>query len=84
LYNLGNGKGFSVKEIIKVSEEVTGKKIKIVPVERRAGDPATLIAGSGRIKKELNWQPKYEDINTVISTAWEWHKNHPGGYADKK
>lgn len=80
IYNLGNGKGFSVKEIIKVSEEVTGKKIKTVNVERRTGDPAVLIASSEKIKKELHWKPQYEDIKIIISSAWNWHKTHCNGF----
>lgn len=80
IYNLGNGKGFSVKEIIKVSEKVTGKKIKTVFGPRRAGDPATLVASSKRIKKELGWKPKFDSIDTIVSTAWEWHRTHPDGF----
>jgi len=82
IYNLGNGSGFSVKQIIKVSEEVTGRKIKTIPAKRRSGDPAVLIASSDKIKKELDWQPKYEDIYTIISTAWAWHKSHPDGFKE--
>jgi len=84
IYNLGNQKGFSVKQIIKVAEKVTGKKIKSVEGPRRAGDPAVLIASSAKIRKELKWKPGLGDIETIISTAWKWHKNHPDGYGDKK
>ncbi|OGS20703.1 MAG: UDP-glucose 4-epimerase GalE [Elusimicrobia bacterium RIFOXYA2_FULL_39_19] len=80
-YNLGHGQGLSVKQIIKVSEEVTGKKIKVKIAPRRAGDPATLIASSVKIKKELNWKPQFEDIHKIIDSAWQWHKNHPNGYS---
>lgn len=82
-YNLGNGSGFTVKEIIKAAEEVTGIIIKKEVVERRAGDPAVLIASSDKISKELNWKPKYRDINSIIETAWRWHKNNPDGYKDR-
>ncbi|MBU0951671.1 MAG: UDP-glucose 4-epimerase GalE [Elusimicrobia bacterium] len=79
-YNLGHGQGLSVKQIIKVSEEVTGKKIKFRIVPRRAGDPATLIASSVKIKKELGWKPQYENISKIIDSAWQWHKSHPKGF----
>ncbi|MCX8132286.1 MAG: UDP-glucose 4-epimerase GalE [Clostridia bacterium] len=82
IYNLGNGKGFSVKEVVELAREVTGKDIKAVISERRAGDPAVLVASSERIRKELNWQPKYNDLRTIIETAWNWHKNNPEGYRD--
>lgn len=80
IYNLGNGKGFSVKEVVEVTRKVTGKEIKAEIVERRAGDPAVLIASSDKAKKELGWQPKYNSLETIIETAWNWHKNHPNGY----
>lgn len=82
IYNLGNGEGFSVKEIIKVAQEVTGKKINTKNGPRRAGDPAVLIASSEKIKKELNWKPKFHEIHTIIETAWKWHKNNPSGFGD--
>lgn len=82
VYNLGNGKGFSVKQVVEAARNVTGHKIpqKIAP--RRPGDPAVLVASSEKIIRELNWKPKYDDLNTIISTAWEWHKNHPNGYEE--
>jgi UDP-glucose 4-epimerase len=83
IYNLGNGKGFSVKEVVDVVRKVTGKNIKAVDAPRRPGDPATLVASSEKIKKELNWQPKMNDLETIVSTAWEWHSKHPNGYDDK-
>jgi len=79
VYNLGNGNGFSVREVIRVAQEVVGKTIKAVEAERRSGDPAVLVASSDKIRKELGWQPKYTDLKTIISTAWEWHKNNPNG-----
>lgn len=79
-YNLGNGKGFSVKQVIDVARKVTGIDIKAQIASRRPGDPAILIASSDKAIKELNWQPKYNSLEKIIETAWEWHKNHPNGY----
>jgi UDP-glucose 4-epimerase len=80
IYNLGNGTGFSVKQVIEVAEMVTGVKIKKKILPKRAGDPAVLIASSDRIRKELNWAPKFNELSTIIDTAWNWHKKHPDGY----
>lgn len=82
IYNLGNGKGFSVKEVVNLARKVTGVDIKEVMGSRRAGDPAVLVASSEKIQKELNWKPKYNELSTIIETAWNWHKNHPDGYQD--
>lgn len=82
IYNLGNGKGFSVKEVVNLARKVTGVNIKEVMGSRRAGDPAVLVASSEKIQKELKWTPKYNELSTIIETAWNWHKNHPDGYAD--
>lgn len=79
VYNLGNGQGYSVKEIIEKCEEVTGKKASIYYGERRAGDPAVLIASSKKIEVELGWKPVYE-LKDIIATAWRWHENYPQGY----
>jgi UDP-glucose 4-epimerase len=81
IYNLGNGNGFSNREIIKTVERVTGKKLKMVEESRRPGDPATLVAGSQRIKDELGWKPEYDSLDTIIETAWRWHTSHPTGYS---
>ena len=80
IYNLGNGTGFSVKEVVDVARRVTGHPIPAEVAPRRAGDPATLIASSERAIKYLGWEPKFNDLETIISTAWNWHKNHPSGY----
>ncbi|QAT41154.1 UDP-glucose 4-epimerase GalE [Clostridium sp. JN-9] len=80
IYNLGNGKGFSVKEVIDVTRKVTGVNIKAQVDKRRAGDPAILIASSEKAKKELNWNPKFDSLETIIQSAWNWHKNHENGY----
>ena len=82
VYNLGNGVGFSVKEVVEAAREVTGHKIPQTIASRRAGDPAVLVASSQRIKDELKWNPTENDLKTIISSAWEWHENHPEGYAD--
>jgi len=79
-YNLGNGIGTSVKEIIETARDVSGKKIKAMVVARRAGDPAKLIASYDKAKKELGWVPKRSDVKTIVSDAWEWHSKHPKGY----
>jgi len=80
IYNLGNGDGYSVKEVINVASEVVGKEIEAVEGDRRAGDPATLIASSDRIREDLAWNPQYGDLKTIIETAWKWHENHPTGF----
>jgi UDP-glucose 4-epimerase len=84
IFNLGNGVGFSVKEIIDSAKQATNEDIKVVIGERRAGDPAKLIASNEKAKKILGWEPKYTDVKDVIGTAWGWHKNHPDGYGDRK
>ncbi len=84
IFNLGNGKGFSVKEVVQIAREVTGVNIKANIVPRRAGDPAVLVASSDKIREELHWEPKYNELSTIIGTAWNWHKNHPDGYGDGK
>lgn len=81
IYNLGNGKGFSVKEVIEAARKITGHPIPAGVSPRRPGDPATLVAGSGKIKSELGWDPKYTDIESIIQTAWDWHSQHPNGYS---
>lgn len=80
IYNLGNGRGFSVKQVIDAAQDVTGRKIKTVVGGRRAGDPAVLIASSEKIQKELKWTPRFNDIRTIIGSAWKWHKEHPEGF----
>lgn len=80
VYNLGNGGGFSVREIIEAAQEVTGIQISKVSAPRRSGDPAVLIASAEKAKKELGWQPEYTDLKQMIQTAWLWHKQHPQGF----
>ena len=82
IYNLGNGKGFSVKEVIEKAKKVTGKDFKVEIEARRSGDPSTLIASSEKAIKELGWQPKFNTLDKIIETAWNWHKDHKNGYED--
>jgi UDP-glucose 4-epimerase len=80
-YNLGNGKGYSVREVIETGRKVTGKTIVATEAPRRPGDPAELIASSAKIEKELGWKPKYGDLETIMRTAYNWFEKHPKGYA---
>jgi UDP-glucose 4-epimerase len=80
IYNLGNGSGYSVREVVATAERVTGRRIESVVAPRRAGDPARLVAGAGRIRRDLGWVPKLPGLETIIRTAWDWHRNHPNGY----
>jgi UDP-glucose 4-epimerase len=82
IYNLGNGKGFSVKGVIEAARKITGHPIPADIAPRRPGDPATLVAGSEKIKSELGWDPKFTDIESIIQTAWNWHSKNPDGYKD--
>jgi len=79
-YNLGNGFGFSVLDIINSAKKVTGKDIKYSVAKRRPGDPARLVASSERAQKELGWMPKHPSIESIIETAWKWHSENPEGY----
>jgi UDP-glucose 4-epimerase len=80
VYNLGNGSGFSVMEVINTAEKVTGKKVPYKIGPRREGDPAVLVASAEKAKVELNWQPRYTSLEKLIETAWHWHRNRPTGY----
>ena len=80
-YNLGIGRGYSVKEVIDAARNVTGHAIPTKVAPRRAGDPAELFADSSKIQRELGWKPKYEGIESIIATAWRWFEKHPNGYA---
>jgi len=79
-YNLGNGDGYSIKEVIDVARNITGKPIQSKIVERRPGDPAVLISSSQKAINELRWKPQFPNLHTIIETAWRWHKSHPYGY----
>ncbi len=80
-YNLGSGDGHSVKEVITAAQRITGRTIPINTSPRRAGDPAVLVASPERIRCELNWRPQYSQLDTIIESAWNWHRTHPRGYA---
>jgi UDP-glucose 4-epimerase len=82
-YNLGNGRGFSVRQVIDTCRAVTGHEIPAVVGPRRPGDPATLVASSDRIRAELGWSPRYGDLRQIVESAWAWHVAHPHGYADR-
>jgi UDP-glucose-4-epimerase GalE len=82
-YNVGTGNGHSVLEVIGAARSVTGHSIPAVPSERRPGDPPALYADAGRVRHRYGWEPRYRDLGEIISTAWRWHREHPGGYADK-
>ncbi len=79
-FNLGNGNGFSVKEVIETAYNVTGKAIPTNITERRPGDTPVLVGSSQKAVAELGWKPNFADLGTIIETAWKWHKNHPHGY----
>lgn len=80
IYNLGNGLGYSNRQVIEVARAITGAEIPVKESPRRPGDPAVLVASSERIKKELGWKPEFPKLETIIETAWHWHKNHLHGY----
>ncbi|MFH0907575.1 MAG: UDP-glucose 4-epimerase GalE [bacterium] len=80
--NMGNGSGYSVKEVIEAARRVTGKPIKAVHAPRRAGDPAVLVASSARAQRLLQWTPRYPTIEQIVESAWKWHVKYPGGYPD--
>jgi UDP-glucose 4-epimerase len=82
IYNMGNGNGYSVKEVIKTVREVTGMKVDAIESPRRPGDPARLVASSEKIRRELGWNPEYPELVTIVDTAWQWHRKHPRGYND--
>lgn len=81
-YNLGNGEGYSVREVIRMCEKVSGSKIPVVEKPRRPGDPPRLVAASDRVIRDLNWKPRFPKLEEIVSTAWRWHSAHPGGYGD--
>lgn len=84
IFNLGNGQGFSVKEVIEQVREVTGRDFEVVMSPRRAGDPGVLIASSDKARSVLKWQPTRSSLDNIIRSAWAWHSAHPGGYDDFK
>ena len=80
-YNLGNGDGHSVKQVIDTARQITGEEILSKTVERRPGDPAILIGSSEKAIQELGWKPQFADLKSILETAWHWHKNNPEGYS---
>ena len=80
VYNLGNGSGFSVRQVIEVARRITRRPIRVVEGQRRPGDPAILVASSHKIRTELGWKPKYPHLEDIVCSAWEWHQAHPHGY----
>jgi len=82
VYNLGNGEGFSVRQVIAAARVVTGTAIPEQMGQRRPGDPARLVASSDLIRKELGWAPQFPQLEQIIDSAWRWHQRHPDGYID--
>lgn len=80
IFNLGNGMGHTVLEVIEAAKKVTGEEIPVTLADRRAGDPTTLVASSEKAKAVLGWKPQHADIEEIIDSAWNWHKNHPNGF----
>ncbi|MBM3879007.1 MAG: UDP-glucose 4-epimerase GalE [Verrucomicrobia bacterium] len=80
VYNLGNGEGYSVREVIQTCEQVTGRNIAAIERPRRPGDPARLVAAADKAKRELGWQPRHPRLEQIVATAWAWHRAHPDGY----
>jgi UDP-glucose 4-epimerase len=83
IYNLGNGRGFTVREVINTARRVTGSEVNVVEAERRAGDPAVLVASSQKVRAELGWAPQRTDLETIVASAWEWMKRNPRGYSSE-
>jgi len=81
IYNLGNGAGYSVREVIETARQVTGHPIPAVEAPRRPGDAPRLVASSERIQRELGWQPQITELKEIVASAWRWHRDHPHGYA---
>ena len=81
-YNLGNGDGYSVRQVIQTCEKVSGRSIPAVEKPRRPGDPPKLVAAADKAKRELGWNPKYPKLEDIVGTAWTWHNRNPQGYAD--
>ena len=81
-YNLGNGEGCSVREVIRTCEAVTGRNLKAVERPRRQGDPARLVAAADKARRDLGWEPRYPKLEQIVASAWRWHHGHPQGYAD--
>jgi UDP-glucose 4-epimerase len=83
VYNLGNGQGFSVREVLRTVGEAVGRQVPAEDAPRRPGDPARLIASSERIRRDWGWTPRYPDLREIVDHAWAWHRSHPNGYGDR-
>ena len=83
LYNLGNGQGYSVREVIETARRVTGHPIPAVEAPRRPGDAPYLVASAEKARRELGWRPRFPQLEDIIASAWEWHRTHPNGYQDR-
>ena len=81
-YNLGSQTGFSVREVIEKAKKITGIDFPVVEAARRAGDPAVLVASSAKFQHDFNWRMRYSDVDTILRTAWDWHRSHPRGYGE--
>jgi UDP-glucose 4-epimerase len=79
-YNVGHGRGYSIREVLKVVEEVTGRSVPVKMGSRRPGDPAVLVASPQKLERELKWKPQYSDLHTIVQSAWAWSQSHPWGY----
>jgi UDP-glucose 4-epimerase len=79
-FNVGIGKGYSVREVVQTAQAITGKTIALKEGPRRAGDPPVLVANADKIRRELGWKARYTDLRSIVETAWNWHKSHPHGY----
>jgi UDP-glucose 4-epimerase len=84
VYNLGNGNGYSVLDVLDTAARITQKKIHWIPADRRPGDPAILVASSDRIKRDLGWKAQRPELSQIMQTAWTWHASHPEGYGDRR
>jgi UDP-glucose 4-epimerase len=81
-FNLGNGEGASVREVIRMCERVTGRKLTVVEKARRPGDPPRLVAAADQARRVLGWEPKHPSLEDIVASAWDWHRRHPNGYPD--
>jgi UDP-glucose 4-epimerase len=79
-YNLGNGEGYSVRQVVEAARTLTGHPIPVRELPRRPGDAPRLVADSSKIRRELGWQPRFPQLSAIVGSAWEWHRTHPRGY----
>jgi UDP-glucose 4-epimerase len=83
IYNVGSGKGFSVREVIEAARRVSGRPIPVIETPRRSGDPPRLVASSDKIRRDLGWEPEHTELEDLVASAWDWHRTHPQGYDSK-